>query len=370
MSAAGSLDAENAPEPARLDRLVFAPLRGVVVERAEWRPGQPAVPAAALPPLLAIVREGIGDQFAVWSTSGQGRPQGAAPPLGARLWPAAAKLLRAAPCPALWSATTGLAPEDFETVRTPVAQLLAHAAIIETFVAQCEPSRPPPEPRHIRTLLDEIARGGAPGFRLALVILLRRCPRLEQLAAMALSTARGDDGIEDAAYSGATYVLDAVVTHHQRAAAAPAAAGPGRARALAAEIAEAARVTRCVEAMAALRPLSRLHREVGRKRVILQTVCLDRFEELVAAMLLEPLAAGQAESAVGFAGLRKVAWELGETCDALRLLGDRHGTERAIQRTARRAGAALGDHDPQGAIATALVERLRGLSAPEPGEPR
>ncbi|MGI3776056.1 MAG: hypothetical protein ACRYGC_02085 [Janthinobacterium lividum] len=366
MSAAGSVDAEGAQEPARLDRLVFAPLRGVVVERAEWKPGHPTVPAAALPPLLGIVREGIGAHLAAWSAPRQGGPQGAAPPLGARLWPAAAELLRAAPCPASWSVTTGLAPEDFDAVRTPVAQLLAHAAAIEAFVARCDPSRPPPDPRHIRTLLDEIARGGAPGFRLALVILMRRCPRLEQLAALALSTSRGDDAIEEAAYSGATYVLDAVVAQHQRA---PAAAGPGQPRALAAEIAEAARVTRCVEAMAALRPLSRLQREVGRKRVILQMVCLDRFEALVASTLIEPLAAGQAESAVGFAGLRKVAWELGETCDALRLLGDRHGTELAIQRIARRVAATLGDHDPQGGIAAALVERLRGASAPEPGRP-
>ena len=365
MSAAGNPAVEGTHDPGRLDRMVFAPLRVAVVATPEWRPDQPAVPSAALAPFLAIVRDGIGDQFAVW-TSGQGGH--AAPPLGARLWPVAAKLLRAAPCPPLWSTTTGLSGQDFVTIRTQVAQVLAHAAAMESFVAQCDPARPPPEPRHVRTMLDDLARGGAPGFRLALVILLRRCPRQEGLAALALSTARGDDAIEEAAYSGATYVLDAAVTYHQRAAGAGSSAAGGTAagqpRTLAVEIAEAARLTRCIEAMAALRPLSRLHREVGRKRVILQTVCLDRFEEQVAALLLQPLAAGQAGSPAGLAALRKLASELGEACDALRLLGDRHGTERALQRMARRAGAALGDNDPQGTIASALVARLRGVSQP------
>lgn len=366
MNAAGRSDMETAPDTVRLDRLVFAPLREVVVATAEWRSGQPAVPASALPQFLAIVRDGIGDQFAVWSSSGAGRPPGATPPLGAKLWPAASKLLGAARCPPLWTSVTGLAAQDFDTIRTAVAQLLAHAAAIESFVAQCEPSRLPPDPRHVRTLLDDIARGGAPGFRLALVILLRRCPRQEGLAALALSTARNDDAIEEAAYSGGTYVLDAIVARHQKAAGAGSAnaGGPGQPRALALEIADAARVTRCVEAMAALRPLSKLHREVGRKRVILQTICLDRFEEQVAALLLQPLASGQADSPGGLAGLRRIAGELGEVCDALRLLGDRHGTERAIQRAARRAGAALGEADPQGAITATLIARLRGMSQP------
>ena len=309
-----------------------------------------------------------GDQFAVWSSSGLGQPPGAAPPLGARLWPAAAKLLRAAPCPPLWSSTTGLATQDYDPIRTQVAQLLAHAAAIESFVAQCDPSRPPPDPRYVRTMLNDLAGGGAPGFRLALVILLRRCPRQEGLAALALSTAGGDDALEDAAYSGATYVLDAAVAHHQKAAGAASrdasAAGAGQRGALAAEIMDAARMTRCVEAMAALRPLSRLHREVGRKRVILQTICLDRFEEQVDALLLQPLSAGQAGEPGGLAALRKVASELGEACDALRLLGDRHGTERAIQKAARRAAAALGDTDPQGTVTSTLVARLRGASQP------
>ncbi len=364
-NAMGRRDTETSRDPGRLDRLVFAPLREAMVVTAEWRPGQPAVPAAALPPLLAIVQEGIGDQFAVWSSSGLGQSPGASPPLGARLWPAAAKLLRAAPCPPQWS-STGLATQDYDPIRTQVAQLLAHAAAIESFVAQCDPSRPPPDPRSVRTMLNDLARGGAPGFRLALVILLRRCPRQEGLAALALSTAGGDDALEDAAYSGATHVLDAAVAHHQRAAAAASPGAneiaPARPRALAVEITDAARLTRCVEAMAALRPLSRLHREVGRKRVILQTICLDRFEAQVDTLLLQPLAAGQAAHPDGLAALRRVASELGETCDALRLLGDRHGTERAIQKAARRAASALGDTDPQGTTALALVARLRGLS--------
>ncbi len=358
MSAMSRPAAEALHDPARPDSLVFAPLRAAVVATAEWRREQPEVPAGALPQFLAIVREGLGDQLAAVRFS-----ETAGPP-GAKLWPAAAKLLRAASCPPLWSPATGLTTKDFETVRTPVAQLLSHAAAIESFVAQCEPPRPPPEPRHVRTLLDDLARGGAPGFRLALVTLLRRCPRQENLAALALSTARGDDAIEEAAYSAATHVLDVAVARHQRAAAAPGAGGIGAGQpgALTAEIADAARLTRCIEAMAALRPLSRLHREVGRKRVILQTVCLDRVEEQIAAVLLQPLAAGQAASPGGLAALRKAAAELGAMCDALRLLGDRHGTERAIQKAARRAGDALGGSDPQGSIANALIARLRGVS--------
>ncbi len=364
MSALGNPDTVALRDPARPDSLVFAPLRAAVVATAEWRRERPEVPAGALPQLLAIVRDGLGDQLAAARPSAAGGPPGAAPFPGATLWPAAAKLLRAASCPPLWSPATGLTTQDFETVRTPVAQLLSHAAAIESFVAQCEPPRPPPEPRHVRTLLDDLARGGAPGFRLALVILLRRCPRQENLAALALSTARGDDAIEEAAYSAATHVLDVAVARHQSAAAASGGGGMGAGQpgALAAEIADAARLTRCIEAMAALRPLSRLHREVGRKRVILQTVCLDRVEEQIAALLLEPLAAGQATSPGGLAALRKAAAELGEVCDALRLLGDRHGTERAIQKAARRAGDALGGSDPQGSIANALVARLRGVS--------
>ena len=69
--------------------------------------------------LLAIVRDGLGDQLAAARPSTAGGPPDAASFPGATLWPAAAKLLRAASCPPLWSPATGLTTQDFETVRTP-----------------------------------------------------------------------------------------------------------------------------------------------------------------------------------------------------------------------------------------------------------
>ena len=345
-----------------LERLLLAPFRAAVVPTAGWSPDRPCVPVILVPPLLALARAGLGEQAAEFdAAAAEAHAPAAMQALGARLWPAAGRALAAA-SPTSWAAESGLDAATLDAVRVAVAQLLLCAARLETFVVQCDPARPPPEPRHVRAMLDELARVGAPGFRLGLVVLLRRCPRQENLAALALSTGRGSDDLQDAASSAATHVFDAAVTHHQNAAgAAPAeggAIGSLPPRELAREIAEVAALARCLDAMAALRPMSRIHREVGRKRVVLQAVCLDRFETCIDVHLLRPLAAAQPQSADAMAALGRNAAELGEVATALRQLGDRHGTERAIHKATQRARSLMEASDP---LATqALLAPLSG----------
>lgn len=363
--AAGRGDGAGPQGAGGLEQLLVAPFRVAVVPTAAWTPDQPAVPSTALPPLLALIRAGLGGQaMELDAQVAEERTPAAMLALGRQLWPAAGRLLESATCPAHWVSSTGLATAEFEAVRTAVAQLLLRAASLEAFVAQCDPSRRPPEPRHVRAMLDELARVGAPGFRLALIVLLRRCPRQENLAALALSTGRGNDDIQEAAASAATHVLDAAVARHQHAAGAPPPqgdkAGPPSPRELAAEILQLAALTRCLDAMAALRPMSRMRREVGRKRVILQTVCLDSFEDCVDRCLLRPLAA--ARGADGVAALGGTAAALGEVGAALCELGDRHGTERAIHRAGQQVRTLLDDGDPQGTLAPRLLAALSGDS--------
>lgn len=351
-------------QAGRLEQLLVAPFRVAVVPAATWTPDKPCVPGTALPLLLALVRAEFGEQAAEFDVAAaEARTPAAMLALGGRLWPAAGRAL-AATCPPRWVSEAGLRVADVDAVRTAVAQLLLCAPRLETFVAQCDPTRPPPEPRHVRALLDELARVGAPGFRLGLVILLRRCPRQENLAALALSTGRSNDDLQEAASSAATHVLDAAVAYHQNAAQA-AASKDGETRSpppreLAQEIMQVAALTRCLDAMAALRPLSRIQREVGRKRVILQTVCLDRFEACIDRHLLRPLAAAESKCPEGIAALARTAAELGEVAAALRQLGDRHGTERAIQKAGQQVRALLGGLDPHGALAQPLLAHLSG----------
>ncbi len=365
--------AEDGAAAASLEQLLVAPFRVAVVPAATWSPGRPCVPDTALPPLLALVRTALGEQAAEFDVAAaEARTPAATLALGGRLWPAAGRALEAATCPAhgtseswaskSWASESGLAAADLDGVRVAIAQVLLCAARLEAFVAQCDPSRPPPEPRHVRAMLDEMARVGAAGFRLGLVVLLRRCPWQENLAALALSTGRSSDDLQEAASSAATHVLDAAVAHHQGAASAfPASGGETGSppRELAQEIVQVAALTRCLEAMAALRPMSRMHREVGRKRVVLQAVCLDRFEACIDRHLLRPLGAARSEGPDGIAAFGRTATELGEVAAALRQLGDRHGTERAIQRAGQQVRALL-DGDPHATLAQPLLARLSG----------
>ncbi len=352
-------------QAGRLEQLLVAPFRVAVVPVATWTPDKPCVPGTALPLLLALVRAEFGEQAAEFDVAAaEARTPAAMLALGGRLWPAAGRVLAAATCPPRWVSEAGLCVADVEAVRTAVAQLLLCAPRLETFVAQCDPARPPPEPRHVRALLDELARVGAPGFRLGLVVLLRRCPRQENLAALALSTGRSNDDLQEAASSAATHVLDAAVAYHQNSAQAAASKDGGTLspppRELAQEIVQVAALTRCLDAMAALRPLSRIQREVVRKRVILQTVCLDRFEACIDRHLLRPLAAAESNGPEGIAALARTAAELGEVAAALRQLGDRHGTERAVQKAGQQVRALLGGLDPDGALTQPLLACLSG----------
>lgn len=363
-SPTAELDGQGS-QAGRLEQLLVAPFRVAIAPAATWSPDKPCVPSTALPLLLTLVRAQFGGQAAEFDVAvAEARTPAVLLALGGRLWPAAGRVLQATTCPPRWVSEAGLCVADVDAVRTAVAQLLLFAPRLETFVAQCDPARPPPEPRHVRAVLDELARVGTPGFRLGLVVLLRRCPRQENLAALALSTGRSNDDLQEAASSAATHVLDAAVTYHQNAAQASASKdGESRSlppRELAQEIVQVTALTRCLDAMVALRPLSRMQREVGRKRVILQAVCLDRFEACIDRHLLRPLASTGPRNPEAIAALARIAAELGEVAAALRQLGDRHGTERAIQKAGQQVRALLDGLDPHGALTQPLLAHLSG----------
>ncbi len=322
--------------PTRLQRLLYAPLDMVITDTGSWTPDRPAVPRAALQALTGIVRRSLGAQFDDMqaTVAATGQTPARAEALGRRLWPVAGRLLLASACPPDWSAATGLAPDDFPTIRDGVGQLLQRAVELNALVAGCGPPLQPTA-EHIRTALDELAYGGAAGFRLAVVVLLRRCPRRQDLAAHALSTGRHSDAVESAAMSGTLYALQTAVSHQQREAAmqdryAANDVDPPSPRELTAEVEDAAALLRGMEVMTALRPRSRMQREVSRTRPVLQAACLERFRFCVDHALLEPLAARLDGGGHGFGTLVATAAELATLCEALGQLGDRYGPERVL----------------------------------------
>jgi hypothetical protein len=102
------------PRPLRLNRLLFMPMEGALVDAAAWTRGSGRLPRSAL---LAIAEQLRGAAPEEWraleaSTEGRSLNDGAAVgAIGRRLWALAARAMPEAPPPG-WKEATGLRPED------------------------------------------------------------------------------------------------------------------------------------------------------------------------------------------------------------------------------------------------------------------
>jgi hypothetical protein len=127
------------PRPLRFTRLLFLALDPLIVDAPRWRRGGLTVPRTALEPLAQSVREGMEeelrtaiDRLIINRTT---RDSEIVREAGALLWPAASRILCAAPPASAWSAT-GLPATDYEPLARAIGTALAHASPLRELTDQ------------------------------------------------------------------------------------------------------------------------------------------------------------------------------------------------------------------------------------------
>jgi len=181
------------PRPLRFGRLMFCPLDPLIVPRARWRPGQPAIPRTALMAMAEQVRLTMGAPATSIETRIAGRTTADVElisRLGRSLWPAAAGILAGTPIPQTWDAT-GLGDVNYRPLADAVAALLAQAATIDTLCTEAATGLLPPPPEAINTVIGRVARVNPAALPMIIAVLLDRLPQAAELLAAAHT---GPDG--------------------------------------------------------------------------------------------------------------------------------------------------------------------------------
>jgi hypothetical protein len=165
------------PRPLQFTRLLFLPLDPVIVPPPAYRPGAPAIPRSVLLPLSALVRAGLGRTAGEIEAAIRDRPTtdtAAVQSAGEVVWPAAARILRAAPAPADW-ADTGLAPTLYPSLATAIATVLEQAPALYAVVLDAAAGLPV-EPEALDGFLQRVAPAGPDALGLMLATMVGALP--------------------------------------------------------------------------------------------------------------------------------------------------------------------------------------------------
>jgi hypothetical protein len=168
--------------PLRLARLLFMPLDTAIVPPAGWRPGTGTIPRNALDPIARTVRRELGVTGAEIEALTAGkttRDSTAVRQAGKILWPAAARILAAAPAPEGWS-EAGLAPAVYAPLAGAIATVLDQVPAIEELACILAPGHEEAEDR-LAELLSAWASHSSGAIAMLLSVLLRRAPAAASL---------------------------------------------------------------------------------------------------------------------------------------------------------------------------------------------
>ncbi|MFC7689142.1 hypothetical protein ACFQY5_05315 [Paeniroseomonas aquatica] len=180
------------PRRLRFARLLFLPLDGGIVSAQDWSRGAPLLPRSALRVLADAVQRAMGPEgAAIAATAAQCTTEEAAQvaACGARVWPAAARLLPEAPPPG-W-AECGLSAGDYAGIAALCRPLWAAGTAL--WAALAAAAEGPPEAL-ARAALQAVTPAGPEALALALATLLQRATapgRLLQAASALHPQARG-----------------------------------------------------------------------------------------------------------------------------------------------------------------------------------
>jgi hypothetical protein len=340
-----------------LARLLFTPLQPLIVEAASWSLAAPSIPRTTIQSLTGQVRDGLGataatiDALAAQHSSTDGI--GELVEIGGELWPAAAKVLAAAPTPADWTAKTGLRERDHTALASAVSSLLAQALPLLRVVARAMAGTAP-EPEELHALLEAVAPAGAQPLAMMIALALGWLPRSELLIQVVDDFARRhDDPTVSATVDGA---VDFVLTRIEQS--------PLPSADLTTAAVEARQIAIMLGDLmlcSAQRPRRRNRVEQVRREV--DTACRERFAREVENQLVAPSTGIAAAGDDTIEALEAAARGLRQFEGAARQIGSAEQYDRQLQRAAE-ALCPKPDEDALARVSRIrLVEILRGSDA-------
>jgi hypothetical protein len=271
------------PRPLRLARLIFHPLKPLIIPASSWRPGQHAVPRTVILPMAGQVRLAMGAAGIAIETSMAGQTTADTAlmtGLGRGLWSEAAKILTESSAPENWS-DTALAAAAYRPLADLVAAVLAHATELHTLCAESATGLLPPRPELLAAILDGISRTNPAILPMVIAILLESVPQVAGLLSQPPSGTR-TTASRIAIDQGVTLLLQRIGPRHST-----------EARIINATLSDAAAETRRIMILLACLADSRPVRP-GQLRDIRQGLsagCLARFTSGLRHELLAPLQA-------------------------------------------------------------------------------
>ncbi|MEA2745102.1 MAG: hypothetical protein QOG25_3473 [Acetobacteraceae bacterium] len=178
------------PRPLRLPRLIFHPLKPLIVAAAGWRIGQQAIPRTVIMPIANHVRLAMGAAGVAIETRMAGRTTADTElivRLGCSLWPAAAKILTGSAIPETWAATQ-LGDNIYRPLADIVAAVLAEAAALQTLCAETATGLLPPRLKVVEAILNRVARMNPGALPMMIALLLDSVPQAAGLLLPARTT--------------------------------------------------------------------------------------------------------------------------------------------------------------------------------------
>jgi hypothetical protein len=178
------------PRPLRLPRLIFHPLKPLIVAAAGWRIGQQAIPRTVIMPIADHVRLAMGAAGVAIETRMAGRTTADTElivRLGCSLWPAAAKILTGSAIPETWAATQ-LGDNIYRPLTDIVAAVLAEAAALQTLCAETATGLLPPRLKVVEAILNRVARMNPGALPMMIALLLDSVPQAAGLLLPARTT--------------------------------------------------------------------------------------------------------------------------------------------------------------------------------------
>jgi hypothetical protein len=171
------------PRPLRFPRLIFHPLKPLIVAAARWRIGQQAIPRTVIMPIADHIRLLMGQAGTAIENRMAGRTTAdteAIAGLGRSLWPAAAEILAGSAIPRTW-AVTELADTIYRPLADIVAAVLAEAVAFQTLYAESAADVLFLRPETVGAILSRVTLTNPAALPMMIALLLDSVPQAVRL---------------------------------------------------------------------------------------------------------------------------------------------------------------------------------------------
>ncbi len=330
----------NPPRPLNFARLLFIPIDPLIVPGPRWRRGTLGVPRTVLTPLARHVGRALAEDAAAIEAMIAGRSvadRAVIQAAGAKLWPAASRVMTSASPPPDWQDATGLPVSDHATIAGAIAVLLAQAVPIQRLADGLSSGAIPDDAEMVlRAILASAAERGSQALAVMIALLMNRLPGFSRLPELAreIAAAQDKDG-RMAAERATEHTLENLANSP---AIALAANGTGGLAHAAETIAHATTLLTGLAEQSAARPdrqilIDELRRSIDR-------ACRDSFTLLLERHLLAPLShlATAADDDL-ITGLEAVARDLRAFEQASRQAGSGDLYDRTLREAGKRIAA-------------------------------